>query len=133
MTTIALLGTGLLGAAIGHRLLEVGISLKVWNRDPDRCRSLVRSGALLCGSPADTLQDADTVVTVLRDGPVTAEVVQSLGPLQGRTVMPMGTMGISESVSLAQQVNAGWSLSGSTGAGQSPGSTEGNVVGDGWR
>ena len=24
MTTIALLGTGLLGAAIGHRLLEVG-------------------------------------------------------------------------------------------------------------
>ena len=104
MTTIALLGTGLLGAAIGHRLLEVGISLKVWNRDPDRCRSLVRFGALLCGSPADTLQDADTVVTVLRDGPVTAEVVQSLGPLQGRTVMPMGTMGISESVSLAQQV-----------------------------
>ena len=104
MTTIALLGTGLLGAAIGHRLLEVGISLKVWNRDPDRCRSLVRSGALQCGSPADTLQHAEAVVTVLRDGPVTAEVVQSLGPLQGRTVIPMGTMGISESVSLAQQV-----------------------------
>ena len=105
MTTIALLGTGLLGAAIGHRLLEVGISLQVWNRDPDRCRSLIRSGALQCSSPADTLLDADTVITVLRDGPVTASVVQSLGPLQGRTVIPMGTMGISESVSLAQQVN----------------------------
>ena len=55
MTTLALLGTGLLGAAIGHRLLEVGISLKVWNRDPDRCRSLVGSGAQQCSSPADTL------------------------------------------------------------------------------
>ncbi len=32
MTTIALLGTGLLGEAIGRRLLERGVTLKVWNR-----------------------------------------------------------------------------------------------------
>lgn len=106
MTTIALLGTGRLGAAIGHRLLEVGMCLKVWNRDPDRCRSLVSAGALHCDSPAETLLDADTVVTVLRDGPVTSAVVQCLGPLQGRTVIPMGTMGISESMRLSQDVKA---------------------------
>ncbi len=104
MTTIALLGTGLLGDAIGHRLLEVGFTLNVWNRDPHRCRSLVSSGALQCQQPADALQDACTVITVLRDGPVTAQVVESLGDLQGCTVMPMGTMGISESLALAEQV-----------------------------
>ena len=44
------------------------------------------------------------MITVLRDGPVTAQVVESLGPLDGRCLMPMGTMGISESVLLAEQV-----------------------------
>ena len=37
MTTIALLGTGLLGEAIGRRLLERGVTLKVWNRSTDKC------------------------------------------------------------------------------------------------
>jgi len=32
MLTIALLGTGLLGEAISRRLLEQGVTLKVWNR-----------------------------------------------------------------------------------------------------
>jgi 3-hydroxyisobutyrate dehydrogenase len=34
--TIALFGTGLLGSAIGHRLLQRGHALIVWNR---MCRS----------------------------------------------------------------------------------------------
>ena len=104
MTTIALLGTGLLGAAVGKRLLSVGCSLKVWNRDPVRCAPLVRSGAEQLDHPVKTLHQASTVITVLRDGPVTAQVVESLGPLDGRCLMPMGTMGISESVLLAEQV-----------------------------
>ena len=37
MTTIALLGSGLLGHAMGQRLLEQGLNLKVWNRTPSRC------------------------------------------------------------------------------------------------
>ena len=104
MTTFSLLGTGLLGAAIGHRLLERGFTLNVWNRNPTRCGSLVEAGAQQVKHPTESLDRASVVLTVLRDGPVTAEVVKSLGPLDGRTVVPMGTMGISESVDLADQV-----------------------------
>ena len=104
MTSFSLLGTGLLGAAIGHRLLEAGFTLNVWNRNPMRCASLVDAGAQQVDHPAQSLDKASVVLTVLRDGPVTAEVVKSLGPLDQRTVVTMGTMGISESVDLADQV-----------------------------
>ena len=104
MTTITLLGTGLLGMAIGQRLLEVGFNVQVWNRTPERCSGLVKAGAQQLNHPAEALEAASAVITVLRDGPVTAEVVDSLGPLGGRCILPMGTMGISESVALADQV-----------------------------
>ena len=102
-TTVALLGTGLLGAAIAQRLVSQGISLRVWNRNPDRCRLLAEAGAQVVDDPAEAAQGVATVITVLRDGPVTAEVVTRIGALGGACLMPMGTMGISESVALAAQ------------------------------
>jgi len=104
MVTVALLGTGLLGSAIATRLLSVGCSLRVWNRDPDRCQPLMSAGAQRFDDPAQAVAGASTVITVLRDGPVTSAVVASLGDLDQCCVMPMGTMGISESVALDEQV-----------------------------
>ena len=104
MTTITLLGTGLLGAAIGQRLIDMGFTLSVWNRNPARCAALVQAGAKQLNHPREGLDAASVVITVLRDGPVTAEVIGSLGPLTGRCIVPMGTMGISESIALAEQV-----------------------------
>ena len=51
MATIVLLGTGLLGEAIGRRLLEQGVMLKVWNRTTEKCNPLVEQGAVLIESP----------------------------------------------------------------------------------
>lgn len=104
MTTITLLGTGLLGTAIGQRLIDVGFTLNVWNRNPARCAALVEAGAQQLNHPGEGVEAESVVITVLRDGPVTAEVIGSLGPLKGRCIVPMGTMGISESVALAEQV-----------------------------
>ena len=104
MVTVALLGTGLLGSAIASRLLAVGCSLRVWNRDPERCEPLISAGAQQFDDPAQAAAGATTVITVLRDGPVTASVVASVGDLDQCCVMPMGTMGISESVALDAQV-----------------------------
>jgi len=104
MVTVALLGTGLLGSAIATRLLSVGCSLRVWNRDPDRCQPLMSAGAQRFDDPAQAVAGSSTVITVLRDGPVTSAVVASLGDLDQCCVMPMGTMGISESVALDEQV-----------------------------
>ena len=104
MTSVALLGAGLLGNAIARRFLDQGLSVRVWNRNPDRIASLLKQGA----SPITELEGAargcDAVVTVLRDGPVTSQVVSSLGELNNTTVIPMGTMGVGESRELAEQV-----------------------------
>lgn len=104
MPTVALLGTGLLGEAIGHRLLSQGVTLKVWNRSFEKCESLLAQGAERITTLAEAAQGCDAVIPVLRDGPVTAAVMAELGDLDGSCCMPMGTMGISESRQLEAQV-----------------------------
>ena len=52
MHHVALLGTGTLGESIGHRLLQQGISLKVWNRSAERCHGLHDAGATVVAGAA---------------------------------------------------------------------------------
>ena len=104
MTRIALLGTGLLGEAIGLRLLGRGVELGVWNRNDERSQQLVNAGATAISNLDGAGANWDAVITVLRDGPVTQQVVAELGDLHGGCLMPMGTMGITEIRSLAQQI-----------------------------
>ena len=104
MASIALLGTGLLGTAIAQRLLEQGHQLRVWNRTPAKTAGLVDAGASLIGALKGAARGCDTVITVLRDGPCSAEVIAELGELDGAVLMGMGTMGIGESRGLEQQV-----------------------------
>ena len=106
MTTIALLGTGLLGEAIGCRLLHRGVTLRVWNRSADKCEPLLKQGAALIENLAGAAKGCQAVITVLRDGPVSAEVIAQLGDLDAVCCLPMGTMGISESRQLELQVQA---------------------------
>ena len=104
MTRIALLGTGLLGAAVGHRLLAEEIELGVWNRNPERCQELLNAGAAWINELKEVTANWDGVITVLRDGPVTQQVVAALGDLRGCCIIPMGTMGVSEIRALDLQV-----------------------------
>ena len=106
MTTIALLGTGLLGEAIGCRLLHRGVTLRVWNRSAEKCEPLLNQGAALIENLAGAAKGCQAVITVLRDGPVSAEVIAQLGDLDAVCCLPMGTMGISESRQLELQVQA---------------------------
>ena len=104
MTSVAVLGTGLLGTAIATRLLEQGLKVEVWNRDPSRLVPLVDKGATAIDEPAAAAGGQRVIITVLRDGAATTEVIGSIGPLHGSTVIPMGTMGVRESQNLAQHV-----------------------------
>ncbi|MFI6265017.1 NAD(P)-dependent oxidoreductase [Micromonospora sp. NPDC051006] len=67
MDVIALLGTGTMGTAIGHRLLATGRRLVVWNRTPARTDSLVAAGARAAATAAEAVRDADVVITMLTD------------------------------------------------------------------
>jgi 3-hydroxyisobutyrate dehydrogenase len=77
MTTnrVGLLGTGLMGTAMAHRLLDQGFAVVAWNRNRDRMRPLAERGAQLAGSPAEVVSSgAQAVITML----TTAEVVLSV-------------------------------------------------------
>ena len=104
MTSVAVLGTGLLGTAITKRLLEKGFEVHVWNRNPARLAPLQELGAHTIQELHGVAQGRQAVITVLRDGAVTANVIHALGPIHSSTVMPMGTMGVTEIRSLAEQV-----------------------------
>ena len=104
MTSVAVLGTGLLGTAIATRLLEQGLKVHVWNRDPSRIVSLVEKGATAIDDLGQAANNNRVLITVLRDGAATASVIGTVGALSGSTVVPMGTMGVEESRKLDTQV-----------------------------
>lgn len=100
---ISLLGTGLLGGAIGERLLACGQRLTVWNRNPERCAPLLARGAQGASSPAAAVADAELVITVLSDGPTTSAVLleQAGAALAGKLVLQVATIAPEESQVLA--------------------------------
>ena len=103
MKSVAVLGTGLLGTAIAQRLLNVGIDVHIWNRAQERSRGLIEAGAQALNSPSEAPRSCDSLITVLRDGPVTEAVLNDIGPLDGSTLITMGTVGVTESQALAAQ------------------------------
>lgn len=63
--TVALIGAGAMGGAIGTRLLETGNALKVFDLDPERVEALVAKGAVAATSAAVASKEVDFVITSL--------------------------------------------------------------------
>lgn len=63
--TVALIGAGAMGGAIGARLLETGQTLRVFDLDTDKVAELVAKGAVAAQSAADAATGADSVITSL--------------------------------------------------------------------
>jgi 2-hydroxy-3-oxopropionate reductase len=76
---IAFLGTGLMGAPMTRRLLAAGFPVTVWNRDASKAEPLAAAGARLAKSPADAVDGADVVFTMLSDGPAVEDVLFAKG------------------------------------------------------
>ena len=99
---LTLLGSGLLGQAIGERLLQRGHRLTVWNRSPERCAPLLAVGAQAAVDPATAVTAGDLVLTVLADGACTRSVLleQAGTALAGRLVLQVATISPAESQAL---------------------------------
>ena len=104
MTTVAVLGTGIMGSGMARNLVGAGLDVTVWNRNADRARPLEDVGARVATDPAEAVAGADVVVTMLFDADATAEVIESALPslAPGALWLQTGTVGLEGTARLAE-------------------------------
>ncbi len=64
---IGICGIGRMGVAIGHRLLDLGHHLTLWNRTEEKARPLLERGAEWRRSPREVAARNGVVITILTD------------------------------------------------------------------
>jgi 3-hydroxyisobutyrate dehydrogenase len=78
--SVAVLGTGIMGAGMARNIAAAGLDTTVWNRSPDKARPLADAGARVATDPVDAVSAADVVMTMLFDADSVAAVVEPLLP-----------------------------------------------------
>ncbi|WP_018569092.1 NAD(P)-dependent oxidoreductase [Streptomyces sp. PsTaAH-124] len=78
--TVAVLGTGIMGAAMARNLLRAGHIVRAWNRTRAKAEPLAAEGAEVAATAADAVRDADAVLTMLYDGTTVLEVMREAAP-----------------------------------------------------
>ena len=103
MSTVAVLGTGYMGAPMARNIADAGHTVRVWNRSRARAEPLADAGATVADTPAEAVDGADIVITMLSDGPVVAEVIDAAAGRLGADVvwLQMSTVGDTWSGTLA--------------------------------
>ncbi|MHB1462593.1 MAG: NAD(P)-dependent oxidoreductase [Armatimonadota bacterium] len=62
---VGLVGTGMMGGAMGLKIIEAGHSLKVWNRTKQKAQTLIDLGAVWCDSPGGTADGSEVVISMV--------------------------------------------------------------------
>lgn len=75
---VGLLGTGLMGTAMAHRLLNQGVAVIAWDREPDHVQPLAERGAEVAGAAGEVVSAAQAVITMLPTAEVVLAVVEPL-------------------------------------------------------
>jgi len=74
-TKVAVLGTGIMGAAMARNLLSAGMQVGAWNRSREKAEPLEKDGAEVADDPADAARGAEFLLTMLADADVVEEAV----------------------------------------------------------
>jgi 3-hydroxyisobutyrate dehydrogenase len=92
------------------RLMSAGHRLWVYNRTAARLKPLELAGATVCATPLELAQRVEAVVMMVTDGEAVRSLLEAMGltdrpsPLEGRTLIQMGTIAPGESQALETSV-----------------------------
>ena len=78
--TVAVLGTGIMGAGMARNLSAAGHDVRAWNRTIARAQPLADAGVRVAADPAEAVRDADAVLTMLLDGPAVQDAMRAAAP-----------------------------------------------------
>jgi 3-hydroxyisobutyrate dehydrogenase len=103
LPTVALLGTGTMGAGMARNIAAAGLPLRVWNRTRAKAEPLAEAGATVSDSPADAVRGADVVLTMLfdTDSVETALTEARSGLIEGTVLLQQSTVGVEGAERLA--------------------------------
>ncbi|MEV3973288.1 NAD(P)-dependent oxidoreductase [Streptomyces sp. NPDC050698] len=101
--TVSVLGTGIMGAAMARNLARAGHTVHAWNRTRAKAEPLAADGVRIAGTPAQAVQDADVVLTMLHDGPAALDTMREAAPAlrPGTAWAQSGTAGLESVAALA--------------------------------
>ena len=94
---VGLVGTGLLGNAVGLHILKSGYELTVFNRTKTKTKQLQENGAMVVDTPKEVAENSDIVFTVVKNADVVRKVsfgdsCISCGKHDGLVVADMSTI-----------------------------------------
>jgi len=73
--TVAVLGAGIMGAAMARNILAADMEVRVWNRTREKAEPLAEDGAKVADSPAEAAEGAGFLITMLADAETVEEAV----------------------------------------------------------
>lgn len=96
---VAILGLGAMGHAFATNLLKKGFTVRAWNRTRSRGEDLIALGLSLFDTPAEAVNDADVIITMLVDGAMTEDYITGSHGIishlkQHAIIAQMATIGI---------------------------------------
>ena len=105
---IGIIGTGMLGNAVGLHLLDSGFELTVYNRTKEKTKHLENKGAKVVDSPKQVAENSELVITIVKDANAVSEVsFEKTGIIEGShdelTVADMSTINPSESKRISEK------------------------------
>ncbi len=104
LPSVALLGTGIMGAPMGRNMLRAGLPLRAWNRTVAKALALEPDGAQVARTPAEAVGDAQVIVTMLADAEAVADAMQAAAPglHEGQMWAQVSTVGLTGVAALAR-------------------------------
>jgi 2-hydroxy-3-oxopropionate reductase len=111
MTTVAVIGLGIMGGPMAANLLKAGFDVVGYNRSRDKVDQLVAQGGRAAADVAEAVRDADVVLTMLPDSPDVEGVVLGEGGVlesakPGTLLVDASTIRPDVSVRLAEAAKA---------------------------
>ncbi|WP_052808889.1 NAD(P)-dependent oxidoreductase [Streptomyces natalensis] len=102
--SVAVLGTGIMGAAMARNLARAGLDVRAWNRTRARAEPLSADGVRVTDTPAQAVDGADVVLTMLLDGPAVLDALRQAAPAlpAGALWLQMSTVGDEALAALAR-------------------------------
>ncbi|GAA3387150.1 NAD(P)-dependent oxidoreductase [Cryptosporangium minutisporangium] len=100
-TTVALLGTGVMGAGMARNIAAAGLALRVWNRTRAKAEPLAAVGAVVADTAASAVDGANTVVTMQFDTDSVAAAIEAADPAPGTVWIQSATVGVDGAARLA--------------------------------